>query len=53
MSEKPNVTVIYQDARADTGMGCVEAIVSLAALALMAGAAGFGPLAALVAWLWR
>jgi hypothetical protein len=52
MSEKPNVTVIYQDARTPTNMGCIEALVSVAALALMAGAAGFGPLAALVAWLW-
>ena len=24
MAEKPSVTVIYQDAKKDTGMGCLE-----------------------------
>lgn len=38
---KPNVTVVYQDAPQQTGMGCGEAIASIIVLVGMAAALGW------------
>lgn len=51
MSDKPNVTVVYTDAPASTGMGCVEMIVSVIVLAVFVVAVTGVGLWDLVWWL--
>ena len=53
MSDKPNITVVYQDARPNVSMTCSEVIVSGIVLLVMAGAVGLWPLWHVLNWFAR